>query len=367
MLRWAVRSRLIGFNPLECVTPLPMGRAYEKRPRRALTAEEAAALLGKAEEYDASLAAYRAAEQTIAGGTKGAAFAGADRRPHVPQAPLFRAFLFTGARFGELTRATWGDLDAPAALLTLRASTTKSRKQRTIPLRAEVLSDLDRLRHVHGLLRERPPTEAEPIFLSPKGLPWGGNASNALHLLEDILKAAGIPKRDAHGRSVCLHALRHSTASLMARAGVPLLQAQHLLGHSDPKLTAAIYTHLSGNDLRGAVEAMPSLTVSAEKRQERQAAGAEVGAQVGNKRATGTDDTPATPPNRNAATSHEGKRLRRNSPSRTRTYNQAVNRAGPKKNRRAKRGRRATETPEIPEENAPPPSDAGPTPEHGTP
>lgn len=39
----------------------------------------------------------------------------------------------------------------------------------------------------------------------------------------------------------------------MARRGVPLVVAQRVLGHSDPKLTARAYTHLEAADLRVAV------------------------------------------------------------------------------------------------------------------
>jgi site-specific recombinase XerD len=56
-----------------------------------------------------------------------------------------------------------------------------------------------------------------------------------------------------------VHALRHSFASRLARNGVGLAQAQRLLGHSDPKLTASIYTHLEPEDLREAVEGLPGL------------------------------------------------------------------------------------------------------------
>ncbi|NRA97354.1 MAG: tyrosine-type recombinase/integrase [Planctomycetes bacterium] len=42
--------------------------------------------------------------------------------------------------------------------------------------------------------------------------------------------------------TVNLHALRHTFASLLARARVPLIEAQKLMGHSDPKMTAELYT-----------------------------------------------------------------------------------------------------------------------------
>ncbi len=45
----------------------------------------------------------------------------------------------------------------------------------------------------------------------------------------------------------------------MARAGVPLSHAQAALGHSDPKLTAQVYTHLQAEDLRGWLAAMGEL------------------------------------------------------------------------------------------------------------
>ena len=45
-------------------------------------------------------------------------------------------------------------------------------------------------------------------------------------------------------------------------AGVAIRVLQRLLGHSDPKLTMAIYTHLGIEDLRGAVESLPPLRVA---------------------------------------------------------------------------------------------------------
>jgi integrase len=42
-------------------------------------------------------------------------------------------------------------------------------------------------------------------------------------------------------------------ATLLARAGVSLVQAQRLMRHSDPKLTANIYTRLRLDDGHAAV------------------------------------------------------------------------------------------------------------------
>jgi len=69
-----------------------------------------------------------------------------------------------------------------------------------------------------------------------------------------VLKRAGIPRYDGQGSGLDIHCMRHTAASRMARAGISITFAQRLLGHSDPRLTEAIYTHLSPEDLRAAVE-----------------------------------------------------------------------------------------------------------------
>ena len=61
------------------------------------------------------------------------------------------------------------------------------------------------------------------------------------------------------GQTVDLHALRTTAASRMARAGVPIVVAQRVLGHSSVELTARAYTRLEADDLRRGLEAMPPL------------------------------------------------------------------------------------------------------------
>lgn len=51
-------------------------------------------------------------------------------------------------------------------------------------------------------------------------------------------------------------ALRHTFGTRLIRMGVGLAQVQYLMGHSDPKLTAQVYTHLDVEDLRGAIDAL---------------------------------------------------------------------------------------------------------------
>jgi integrase len=50
-----------------------------------------------------------------------------------------------------------------------------------------------------------------------------------------------------HG--VTIHSLRHTYAYLLKSKGVHVTTAQRLLGHSDPKITLAIYTQVLDNEI----------------------------------------------------------------------------------------------------------------------
>jgi integrase len=51
-------------------------------------------------------------------------------------------------------------------------------------------------------------------------------------------------------RHVRFHDLRHTTATLLLKEGVPLATVQKILRHSDPELTAETYGHLDLKDMR---------------------------------------------------------------------------------------------------------------------
>ena len=71
------------------------------------------------------------------------------------------------------------------------------------------------------------------------------------------------------GRVIDFHALRHTFGSRMARSGAGLVQVQRLMGHSDPKLTLNIYTHVDVADQASAIGQLaappiPSVLATAE-------------------------------------------------------------------------------------------------------
>lgn len=239
MIRWAIENELVAHDPVAHVKGLPNTREHHAYRRRALTDAEIERFLAAAESEDDELAVLSPTTR-------------------VPQAPLWLAFLETGARYGELTKATWGDLDQARGILVLRAENTKSRKQRAIPLGAGLVERLVALRALHEAVRGRLPNVEDRIFLTPEGSAWPWHTTNLMRILDRLLDCAGIAKVNVQGEKLDIHALRTTCASRMARRGVPLAITQRWLGHSDPKLTAMHYTDLGVEDLRAAVVRAPA-------------------------------------------------------------------------------------------------------------
>lgn len=249
MFAWAVGCGLLVSNPLRNVRRLPDGAGNQRYRRRALSDDEIVRFLKAADEDDRETAKLWGER----GGGESNHRRGAER---VPQAPMWHAFLETGARWSELTRTRWADLDLDQRTLLLRAENTKSKKRRVLPLRQQMADVLKGLRVVHERVLGRQVSGSDPVFRTPEAAAWCRPTNNAMRLLNRVLKRAKIDRVDGEGRKLDIHSLRHTFGSRLARNGVGLVQVQRLMGHSDPKLTAQVYTHLDVEDLRKAVEAV---------------------------------------------------------------------------------------------------------------
>src|SRR3989440_4020386 len=64
-------------------------------------------------------------------------------------------------------------------------------------------------------------------------------------------------------RKVRFHDLRHTTATLLLKEGVPLATVQRVLRHTDPRLTTEIYGHLDVEDMRAGLDRLRIATPSA--------------------------------------------------------------------------------------------------------
>jgi hypothetical protein len=94
---------------------------------------------------------------------------------------------------------------------------------------------------------------------------FGGFVAGLVRILDRDLRAAAIPKRDERGRSVDVHALRHTFGTLLSRAGVAPRTAQAAMRHSSIDLTMNVYTDPKLLDVHGAIESLPTLNLDAER------------------------------------------------------------------------------------------------------
>ena len=146
--------------------------------------------------------------------------------------PFFLTALHSGLRLGELSGLEWGDVDFVKRQLIVRRtltrgqlSTPKSGRIRRVPMTERLHATLRGHRHLRG----------EKVFCQPDGAPleprW------VKRIFDHVTRVAGLP-------SMRVHDMRHSFASQLVMAGVPLRAVQELLGHANIKTTQR-YAHLS--------------------------------------------------------------------------------------------------------------------------
>jgi len=86
-------------------------------------------------------------------------------------------------------------------------------------------------------------------------------------ILDRDLKLAGIAKRDDCGRTVDVHALRHTFGTHLSKGGVAPRTAQAALRHSSIDLTMNVYTDPRLLDVHGALDALPELPLQRDTQQ----------------------------------------------------------------------------------------------------
>ncbi len=197
--------------------------------------------------------------------------------------PLFATALYTGLRKGELLAMRKTDVDLRARLLTVQRSwerdTTKGGHADVLPISAELLPFLEEA------IRRSP---SELVFPSEDGTMMRRDVA-----LESVLRRAlgragivtgwrHVCRRKGCGhaevaaddgdrkcptcgmslwpkpqvRPIRFHDLRHTTATLLLQAGVPLASVQKLLRHRDPRITVEVYGHLTPDYLRTEVDTL---------------------------------------------------------------------------------------------------------------
>ena len=312
---WCVKSRRLLVNPFATV-PRADAKADPRRSRRAMTEDELERLLLVARLRplaERGRQSIRTAPDAAAGRRKRAnwtlqpltlddlaaacdlarqrlrgnpAFLAELERRGEERALLYKFLVLTGLRKNELASLTVGQIDLEAAVpsLTLQAGDAKNRQAATLPLRSDLADDLRLWLKTKAADRQAAARNAPAVrFDSAAGKPTRRTTTRTprpqqadlatlspterllyvpdglVRILDRDLEAAGIAKRDDRGRTLDVHALRHTCGTWLSKNGVQPRTAQSVLRHSTVELTMNVYTDPRLLDLKAAVEALPSL------------------------------------------------------------------------------------------------------------
>jgi integrase len=180
-----------------------------------------------------------------------------------PMGPLVTVAATTGLRLGELLGLEWQDIDGAAGTLAVRRSLARaphgwklaepktSRSRRTIDLPTAARGAVDRQRDLQEAARDAAGSAWQDVdglvFTDAVGRPLSGSWVN--HTYHDMARAAGVP-------SVPFHGLRHSAATALLAAGVPLVVVSRYLGHATITVTADRYSGVTPDLRRSTADAM---------------------------------------------------------------------------------------------------------------
>ncbi len=155
-----------------------------------------------------------------------------DKNRSICQIALF--LLSTGCRLNEVLSAKWTDVNLEKCIFTIRATNSKSRKLRGVPLNEsaiEILKQLD----TQG--------KFEYLFINRlTGMPY----CNIHKVWQRLREKAGL-------KHLRLHDLRHQYASFLVNSGRTLYEVQQIFGHSTSVVTQR-YSHLSTKVLNEAAQ-----------------------------------------------------------------------------------------------------------------
>jgi integrase len=207
-LNWLVRLDRLPRNPLEKVDRISI-KGKQVRPVRAFTDDEIHRLL------------------SVCG----------------PRRFAYLFLLYTGLRKGSAKKLVVSDLhlDGPHPYVLVRASTMKGGAKLALPLKPELVDEIRRVLPADAL-------PDRPVFY--RSFP-------RKETLSKDLARAGIVTPDGQGRVVHFHAFRKTFQTLGVRSGVNQRSAQALLAHSDPSLTANVYTDVAALELHDEVAKLP--------------------------------------------------------------------------------------------------------------
>jgi integrase len=189
-------------------------------------------------------------------------------REHCDGFALWHTLAMTGARRGEALALRWRDVDLDAGTVSVRRSAgmirnagqgaavvegaTKSGKPRVIDLDAATATVLRARKRDRGALALQLARDDALMFGDIEG-----QHRNPEHVSRQF--ARDVTRcRTALGASLLpvirLHDLRHTHATILLLAGVPVHVVSQRLGHASPTITLAVYAHVMPGNQRDAAD-----------------------------------------------------------------------------------------------------------------
>lgn len=181
-------------------------------------------------------------------------------------APVFELLVNTGCRRGEALALQWTDVDFDRSVMRIRGTlarvdgaltvtepkTAKSKRSVHLsPTTERILRQVRTVQREDRLKAGSQWVQMGYVFTTETGQPC--DPRNALRALTTAAKTAGLPR-------VGLRTLRHSAATAMLTAGVPLKVVSDILGHASIAITGDVYGHVSPDVSRDALTSL-SLTL----------------------------------------------------------------------------------------------------------
>ena len=136
--------------------------------------------------------------------------------------PIVVAALDTGMRRGELLALRWRDVDFELGLITIHAFNTKTMRERQVSLTSRLSQELT------ALYEQSPKDPALRVF---------GILDNVKRSFTTAREAAGLG-------DVRFHDLRHTHATRLVGAHIPLSEVGRVLGHTQANTT---YRYVNAN------------------------------------------------------------------------------------------------------------------------
>jgi len=185
-----------------------------------------------------------------------------------PLSEYFRTAVITGMRPGEQAGLRWDDVDPAGCIITVQRSlswkesgkgwtlsppkTTKGRREITIS--KSLVVALMELKKRQDALRDRAGANYKDegfIFVDETGSPLKRDVLR--RVFKPALATAGLPK------NIRLHDLRHTSATLLLKAGENIKVVSERLGHANISITLEIYAHVLPGMQRDAANRMEEL------------------------------------------------------------------------------------------------------------